>query len=307
MKKLFTTLSLMLAVLIGSTGVSYAATNFLKCNLQLIAYMSPSISGFSTSFDISTRKVITRYQGKLGTHRIKMETIHFPSSKNWEFNGQLNDDSYNSIQEFIDSLTRNMPSIAARLNPEAIKASMAFDGFPSQKIAMDSRKIWNQIFTYWSKENTLQLTVGLDGKIAVVSTERTVTQLKSDGIFINESRQFKEKYAQKNPIFLLNWKEINENVYGLKIPIIKRSSIYLINTKLDNGISIRGELGIGAKVIKARGKLGQIKFLNDCKSQAPVATNDIQSRLAKLKELEASGLITKEEAAEKRKAILDSL
>jgi hypothetical protein len=37
------------------------------------------------------------------------------------------------------------------------------------------------------------------------------------------------------------------------------------------------------------------------------STNDIQSRLAKLKELEASGLITKEEAAEKRKAILDSL
>ena len=88
---------------------------------------------------------------------------------------------------------------------------------------------------------------------------------------------------------------------------MKRSSIYLINTKLDNGISIRGELGIGAKVIKARGKFGQIKFLNDCKSQAPVATNDIQSRLAKLKELEASGLITKEEAAEKRKVILDSL
>ena len=232
----------MLAVLIGSTGVSYAATNFFKCNLQLIAYDSPSINGFSTSFDISTRKVITRYQAKLGTHRIKMEVIYFPSSKNWKFNGQSDDDSYNSIQEFIDAITRNMPSIAARLDPEAIKASMAYDGFPSQKIAMDSRKIWNQILTYWSEENTLQLTVGLDGKSAGVSTERTVTQLKSDDIFINKSKKFREKYVQKNPIFLLNWKEINENIYGLKIPIMKRSSIYLINTKLDNGISIRGEL-----------------------------------------------------------------
>jgi hypothetical protein len=37
------------------------------------------------------------------------------------------------------------------------------------------------------------------------------------------------------------------------------------------------------------------------------STNDIQSRLAKLKKLEDAGLITKEEAAEKRKAILDSL
>ena len=133
-----------------------------------------------------------------------MEVIYFPSSKNWKFNGQSDDDSYNSIQEFIDAITRNMPSIAARLDPEAIKASMANDGFPSQNITMDSRKIWNQILTYWSEKNTLQLTVGLDGKIAGVSTERTVTQLKSDGIFINESKQFREKYGQKNPIFLLN-------------------------------------------------------------------------------------------------------
>ena len=36
-------------------------------------------------------------------------------------------------------------------------------------------------------------------------------------------------------------------------------------------------------------------------------TNDIQSRLSKLKKLEDAGLITKEEAAEKHKAILDSL
>ena len=36
-------------------------------------------------------------------------------------------------------------------------------------------------------------------------------------------------------------------------------------------------------------------------------TNDIQSRLSKLKKLEDAGLITKEEAAEKRKAILGSL
>jgi hypothetical protein len=34
---------------------------------------------------------------------------------------------------------------------------------------------------------------------------------------------------------------------------------------------------------------------------------DIKSRLSKLKKLEDAGLITKEEAAEKRKAILDSL
>jgi hypothetical protein len=47
-------------------------------------------------------------------------------------------------------------------------------------------------------------------------------------------------------------------------------------------------------------------------SSKPIAENnsstkDIQSRLAKLKDLEDAGLITKEEAAEKRKAILDSL
>ena len=36
-------------------------------------------------------------------------------------------------------------------------------------------------------------------------------------------------------------------------------------------------------------------------------TNDIQSRLRKLKKLEDAGLITKEEATEKRKSILDSL
>ena len=88
---------------------------------------------------------------------------------------------------------------------------------------------------------------------------------------------------------------------------MKRSSIYLIDAKLDNGISIMGKLGNGEEVIRARGKFGQIKFLNDCKSQAHEPTNDIQSRLSKLKELEASGLITKEEAAEKRKAILDNL
>jgi hypothetical protein len=37
------------------------------------------------------------------------------------------------------------------------------------------------------------------------------------------------------------------------------------------------------------------------------SNNDIQSRLSKLKELEGAGLITKEEAATKRKTILDSL
>ena len=37
------------------------------------------------------------------------------------------------------------------------------------------------------------------------------------------------------------------------------------------------------------------------------STNDIQSRLAKLKKLEDAGLITKDEAAKKRKAILDSI
>ena len=42
------------------------------------------------------------------------------------------------------------------------------------------------------------------------------------------------------------------------------------------------------------------------KPKSPSAEGDIQSRLSKLKELEASGLITKEEAAQKRKAILDS-
>jgi hypothetical protein len=41
------------------------------------------------------------------------------------------------------------------------------------------------------------------------------------------------------------------------------------------------------------------------KSSAP--SNDIQSRLSKLKKLLDAGLITKEEAAKKRKAILDSL
>jgi hypothetical protein len=311
MMKLFTTLSLMLAVLIGSTGVSYAATNFFKCNLQLIAYDSPSINGFSTSFDISTRKVITRYQAKLGTHRIKMETIHFPSSKNWEFNGQLNDDSYNSIQEFIDAIIRNMPSIAARLDLEAIKASMAYDGFPSQKIAMDSRKIWNQILTYWSEENTLQLTVGLDGNVASVSTERTKTQLKSDEVFTKKIKQLIDKIKQLKALEellpLVQWKTISEIISGLKIPIMKETSFYLIDTKLDNGISIKGKLGIGEEVIRAWGKFGSIKFLNKCESRATMATNDIQSRLSKLKKLEDTGLITKKEAATKRKAILDSL
>ena len=42
-------------------------------------------------------------------------------------------------------------------------------------------------------------------------------------------------------------------------------------------------------------------------TKPPAPEGNMEARLSKLKELEASGLITKEEAAEKRKAILDSL
>jgi hypothetical protein len=51
--------------------------------------------------------------------------------------------------------------------------------------------------------------------------------------------------------------------------------------------------------------LGNTAFPKTAKNSA--SSNDIQSRLSKLKKLLDSGLITKEEAAEKRKAILDNL
>ena len=63
-------------------------------------------------------------------------------------------------------------------------------------------------------------------------------------------------------------------------------------------------LGIGDQVIRASGKFGQIKFLNQGTSLANIATTAIKSRLSKLKKPRDVYRKTKEEVAEKRKANL---
>ena len=82
----------------------------------------------------------------------------------------------------------------------------------------------------------------------------------------------------------------------------------LMSVRLDTGayfkMSTSGQSYISYELPKvlniyAAGSCGQ--------ENIKLNSNKIENRLTKLKELEASGLITKKEAAEKRKAILDSL
>jgi TPR repeat protein len=67
------------------------------------------------------------------------------------------------------------------------------------------------------------------------------------------------------------------------------------------------ELARGCIRKKYKGCVKGDKNKNSSSKKTATSTNHIQSRLSKLKELEDAGLITKDEAAKKRKAILDSL
>jgi adenylate cyclase class IV len=87
----------------------------------------------------------------------------------------------------------------------------------------------------------------------------------------------------------------------------------LVYVDLLSGIPTFWEIAIDAKISdKIRTNTMKIKFLANTvfkktKPENTHSTNDIQSRLSKLKKLLDAGLITKKEAATKRKAILDSL
>ena len=81
-----------------------------------------------------------------------------------------------------------------------------------------------------------------------------------------------------------------------------------ISLRLDNGAYVRILTSKGAYFSYELPEVIKIFAPGSCgEKEADRNTDDIKNRLAKLKKLENAGLITKEEAAEKRKAILTDL
>jgi hypothetical protein len=116
-----------------------------------------------------------------------------------------------------------------------------------------------------------------------------------------------------DPQQLLNGLSNAEKSQLKKFNIIFDDQGALVYVDLLSGIPTFWEIAIDAKISdKIRTNTMKIKFLANTvfkktKPENTHSTNDIQSRLSKLKKLLDAGLITKEEAATKRKTILDSL
>jgi hypothetical protein len=121
-----------------------------------------------------------------------------------------------------------------------------------------------------------------------------------------------------DPQQLLNGPSLNGLSNAEKSQLKKFNIIFdvqeaLVYVDLLSGIPTFWEIAIDAKIPdKIRTNTMKIKFLANTvfkktKPENTHSTNDIQSRLSKLKKLLDAGLITKKEAATKRKAILDSL
>jgi hypothetical protein len=116
--------------------------------------------------------------------------------------------------------------------------------------------------------------------------------------------------------FIIEYKRTDRRPFPIGKPTGSDNSFDIM---LDTGVKFKMTTARNGSILFSSGKLlkvyatgscGQkqkekIKGLNLNKTTA--IKNGIQSRLSKLKKLLDAGLITKEEAAEKRKAILDSL
>ena len=95
---------------------------------------------------------------------------------------------------------------------------------------------------------------------------------------------------------------------GSDNPPLGKSNNDEISLRLDNGAYVRIVTSKGAYFSYELPEVIKIFAPGSCgKKEADRNTDDIKNRIAKLKKLENAGLIAKEEAAEKRKAILSDL
>jgi hypothetical protein len=237
MKRLFTTLSLMLAVLIGSTGVSYAL---------------PECEGSPI-----TAPKVKSWDNCNGTHVLGVVIDGNKNLFGLKYVGEWKNDR----PDGKGTLIYYTPSKAA-----------------GAKSVGDFRKgdFIQGIHTFPNGDKYI-------------------------GEFINRKRNGQGTFISANGKYVGEWKNDRPNGLGI---------LTHADGRIEEGMFQNGNL-LRAQKVAPNKYSSTTDVTHPSPNNSTVTnnsnTNDIQSRLSKLKELLDTGLITKEEAAEKRKAILDSL
>jgi hypothetical protein len=309
---------------------SYA--KIFTCDVEFYQYVSPKMNGISSVIDASNFSQTLDYSNFLGGQLYEMNIAYLTQAKTMSFKGRLGDETYRDMGNFIEAVRKNDELRQSGIDTDQLArnayASMSYKGFPSKEVAEFSDELYSRFFGYWKESAEARAMVDESGSHLKFSIARSQEQTQADDVYKDSFRRLFQTATVSDavkqntfPIAMVTWSEASKELSGFSAKVRKLSSSYELLSSNLSGLTIQGNLSADKNMVTIRGALGELKFYVQCPDldqtrpssiSAPSTGNpptklpyaDIERRLKRLKALGQKGLITADEAAQKRAELL---